>query len=354
MLTYIDNQCGRLIVAASGLTTAFSGQITEAITAFALEQYRYEERANETIAHGTDRCAIANELVLSFSKTQGSANEIQVQITESDTEDFTLSNVISVRGKSWLTIKSDTYDDSTLYRVEPIAIRGKYVKIAARYSGGAAASAALNVYAKFFHNEQMYQGSTAIVGAGGLAADVRSIDRVADEGLAYSAAITVSAGSWAGGTVTMTCTGHAWIAGDIITVSGCGNANYNGTHTITAVATNTFDATLADPGAFTTNGSAIQAQSTTRLVDERKSWTANQWYTLGAYVEITSGTGARQYKAVTSNGTHWLAFAAMTTAPVTSDSSYSIIETGVKALVCDTELNLSVGSITVSNIDAYK
>lgn len=354
MLTFIDTQSGKLIVSAGNLTTAFTGQITPAIQSFALEQYRYENRAGESLAYGTDRCAIANELVLSFTKVQGSANEIQVQITESDTEDFALANVIGIRGQAWLTIKSDAYADSIQYRVEPIAIRGKYVKIAARYSGGAAASAAISLYSKFFHNEQMHPGSTALVGASGLAADVRSIDRVADEGLAYSAAIAVSGGSWSGGTVTMTCTSHAWIAGDIITVSGCGNANYNGVHTLTSVASNTISATLADPGAFTTNGSAIQAQSTTRLVDERKSWTANQWSTLGGYIEITSGTGARQYKAITSNGTHWLAFAAMTTAPVTSDSSYSVIESGVKALVCDTELNLSVGSITVSSIDAFK
>ncbi len=352
MLEHIEDMTGGLVVSAGSLTTAFTGNITTPMKTYALEVEHYKDA---TTPQGAGRCAIANELILYFTKTQGSAEEILIQVTESDTEAFTVSSIVPIGGAEYLTIKSSAYSDATSYRVGPIPIRGKYIKIAAKYSGGAATSAALTVYRKLFHNDQLASSVSSITGPSGLVADVRPTDLVVDEGLAYNAAIPVSAGSWAAGVVAMTSTGHAWVTGDVVTVSGCGNANYDGTYTLTGVYGNDWAAALVgDPGAFTTAGSSIQAQSTTRLVDENKSWTADEHSNAGRYIEITSGTGARQYAAITDNGTHWIAFSAITTAPVTSDSSYSIIELNVNALVTNTELSLKVGSITVDNIDAYK
>jgi hypothetical protein len=90
------------------------------------------------------------------------------------------------------------------------------------------------------------------------------------------------------------------------------------------------------------------------LIDENKSWTADEHASNDRYVEITSGTGNKQYAAITDNGSQWLEFAAMTTAPVTSDSMYKIVELDVNGLVVNTELDVKIGSIAVNSIEAYK
>lgn len=349
MITRIDTApVPVLVIAAGSLTTSFAGN-DNVNTTYGLDPTDGAGRACGPAI------ALANELALIAYKVQGSASEIRLQVQESDTEAFTIATVVPVAGSEWYTLTS-AQSDSTYLRLPLIALRQRYFRVLAKYSGGAAASAAITCYAYRTDIQAVPTTAVALVGGTtGRTADVKQIDRVADEGLAYSAAIAVSAGTWLSDVVTFTATGHAWVAGDVITVSGCGNASYNGTYTVVSAATNTWTAALTpDPGAFTTAGSAIQAQSTTRLVDETKSWTANEWSTLGASVEITSGTGARQYRTITSNGTHWLAFAAMTTAPVTSDSTYNVVESGVNALVVDSELSIKLGSITVTNIDVGK
>lgn len=65
----------------------------------------------------------------------------------------------------------------------------------------------------------------------------------------------VTDGSWATSVVTFTAAAHGYSVGDVVIVEDCGNTSYNGTHTITAIATNTFSAALgSDPAAFTTDG----------------------------------------------------------------------------------------------------
>jgi len=78
---------------------------------------------------------------------------------------------------------------------------------------------------------------------------------------------TVTNGAWAAGVVTITVATHGYFLGDIVIVSGCGNANYDGIYTIVAVPTaSTFTAYLVNnPGAFTTNGTARDTKGTSDL-----------------------------------------------------------------------------------------
>jgi len=339
-------------IAAGSITTSYAGNQQT------LDIYN-SGQIFDGLGTGTDpvRPAFANELVLYFLKTQGSADEILLQVQESD-DDFTTTVVVPIMGQEYFVITSAKYTDAINYRI-PIAVqlRGKKARVVAKYSGGAATSAAIEVRGKVCPtNEFSSQGAVSVVGPSGMAAEVKLTDLVIDKGLAYSSSQSVTGGTWAANVVTFTVTGHGYDVSSIVTVSSCGNANYDGTYTILTVpTTDTFTAALVgDPGAFTTAGSVIQAQSTTRLVDENKSWTADAHSGASRYVEITSGTGDRQYAAITDNGNKWIAFSAMTTAPVTSDSDYKIIELNVPGLVVNTELDVKVGSIAVNSIENYK
>jgi hypothetical protein len=339
------------IIAAGSITTSFAGNLQDLQV--------YNQNAFDGLGTGTDpvRPAFANELTLWFTKTQGSADQIWIQVQESD-DSFTTAVIVPIMGQEYHIIASSTYTDSINYRLpHALQIRGKEVRVLAKYSGGAATSAAISVLGKLMPtNEFSHQGAVTVLGASGLVADVKKTDLVTDKGLAYSAAVAVTAGTWAADVVTITQTAHGYDVGTIVVVSGCGNANYDDTYTLLSVPTvDTWTAALVgDPGAFTTAGTGIQAQSTTRLIDETKAWTADEHASNDRYVEITSGTGNKQYAAITDNGNQWLEFAAMTTAPVTSDSMYKIIELDVNGLVVNTELDVKIGSIAVNSIENYK
>jgi hypothetical protein len=80
------------------------------------------------------------------------------------------------------------------------------------------------------------------------------------------AVTAVNDSSPAVGSATYTSTGHNFIVGDSVTISGASVAGYNGTFTITAVATNTFTVTNATTGAATfTSGRAVPAAFTSGL-----------------------------------------------------------------------------------------
>lgn len=72
-----------------------------------------------------------------------------------------------------------------------------------------------------------------------------------------SASATITAASFSGGSVTYTAAAHGFQIGQEVTVTGASPAGYNiADLPITAVTTDTFTVTLADPGAWTSGGSA--------------------------------------------------------------------------------------------------
>ena len=294
------------------------------------------------------KIAQANELELIVYKVQGSADEIWVQVQEANDAAFTVPVVVPVRGAEHFRIDSST-SDSTYVRLGLVPIRGKYARVLAKYDGGAATSAAVSVLCERWHNDQLEMESISIVGPTGLAPEVRKTDLPVEVGMARQTQRTVSGGAWAANVVTFTTSAaHGWVAGDSVTVAGCGNASYDRTHTVVSAPTGTtFTAALTpDPGAFTTGGTGDQAQSTTRLVDEDKSWTANEFSAAGCYVQITDGTGMTEARLITSNGTHWVGVTtAFSSAPVTDDSKYKLIETDVPGLVVNTEATVSLGDV---------
>jgi hypothetical protein len=195
------------IIAAGSITTSFAGNLQDLQV--------YNQNAFDGLAQGTDpvRPAFANELTLYFTKTQGSADQIWIQVQESD-DSFTTSVIVPIMGQEYHVITSAAYTDSINYRLpHAVQIRGKEVRVLAKYSGGAATSAAVSVLGEFSH-----QGAVTVLGASGLVADVKKTDLVTDKGLAYSAAVAVTAGTWAANVVTITQVAHGY---DVGTTRSC-------------------------------------------------------------------------------------------------------------------------------------
>lgn len=67
---------------------------------------------------------------------------------------------------------------------------------------------------------------------------------------------TISAASWSGGSATITHNGGTFICGESVTISGVGNAGYNGTFTVTNSTSTTLTYTVADPGGSSSGGTA--------------------------------------------------------------------------------------------------
>jgi hypothetical protein len=335
---------------AAGNIPASWGQGTAPLT---VNLSNVEVRRGDGTGQSDDNPYLVNEMILAFNKTQGSADEIQIQIRESD-DSFTTSVVVPIMGAEYYVIDGDV-SDSTWIRI-PIAIqlRGQEVRFYAQYSGGAATSAALDVKYKLCPTDQMsHQGATAITGpGGGLTAAIRKCDVAHEQGMARQTQRVISGGTWAADVVTFTTSAdHGWVADDIVVVAGCGNANYDGTFTVVSAPTSTTwtAALIGDPGAFTTAGTGDQSHSTTRIVDEDKSWVASEFSNPGYYLEITDGTGMTEQRIITSNGTHWLGVTtALSSAPVTNDTTYKIVEVDVPALVVNTEATVNLGDIHLS------
>lgn len=166
---------------------------------------------------------------------------------------------------------------------------------------------------------------------------VETWGRQQDWGIARNASATVaghqpvSIASLANATTTATVTTafpHQFRVGDLVTVRGATDANFNVTTTaITTVASaTTFTYTMAGTPAATT---IVLSQSTTTLTDTTKNWTTNQWAGYTVYMNtaaITAATGlaAGQVVRITSNTSNTLTFVAVSTAPTNGVSRYSI------------------------------
>jgi len=166
---------------------------------------------------------------------------------------------------------------------------------------------------------------------------VPTFGRQIDWGIARNAAATVGGhqpvaiASLSNVTTTATVTTahtHQFRVGDLVTVRGATDANYN----VTAVAiatvpsSNTFTYTMAGtPASSTLTG----AQSTTTLTDLTKNWTVNEHagrlvYLNTAAITAASGSAAGQVVRIASNTATTLTFVATVTAPTNGVSRYSI------------------------------
>lgn len=166
---------------------------------------------------------------------------------------------------------------------------------------------------------------------------VTSYGRQIDWGIARNAAATVrghqpvAIATLANVTTTATVTTahpHQFRVGDLVTVRGATDSNFNVTNVaIAAVPTaTTFTYTMAGTPAATT---IVGAQSTTTLTDFTKNWTVNEHAGRLVYVNITSvtgGTGAAtlQIMRIASNTATTLTFVAAGTAPINGQARYSI------------------------------
>jgi hypothetical protein len=166
---------------------------------------------------------------------------------------------------------------------------------------------------------------------------VPTFGRQIDWGIARNAAATVGGhqpvaiASLSNVTTTATVTtahAHQFRVGDLVTVRGATDANYN----VTAVAiasvpsATTFTYVMAGtPASSTLTG----AQSTTTLTDLTKNWTTNEHagrlvYMNTAAITAASGAATGQVVRIASNTATTLTFVATVTAPTNGVSRYSI------------------------------
>ena len=232
-----------------------------------------------------------------------------------------------------------------------------------------------SVYAIQGDPDKMYiqLGGIAATAIYNLNSLVSSYGRLQDSGIASNAAATVAGhqpvaiASLANVTTTATVTTahtHQFKVGDLVTVVGATDANFNVTNVAIATvpSATTFTYTMAGtPAATTITGS----QSTTTLTDLTKNWTINQWtgYTVYMYtagVTAASGNTTAQAFRIASNTATTLTFVATATAPTNGVSRYSIcassalgaIDSGVATGTQSTTTlqdTTKVGSFTVNN-----
>lgn len=142
----------------------------------------------------------------------------------------------------------------------------------------------------------------------------------------------VSISTLANATTTATITTshpHQFKVGDLVTVRGASDANFNVTNVAIATvpSATTFTYTMAGTPAATTF--TITAQTTTTLTDVTKSWTTNQWagftlYNYTAAITASNGSTTAQVFRITSNTSNTLTLVAAGTAPLNGVSRYSI------------------------------
>lgn len=157
-----------------------------------------------------------------------------------------------------------------------------------------------------------------------------------DWGISRNAAATVGGhqpvaiASVSNATTTATVTtahAHQFRVGDLVTVRGATDANYNVTNVsiATVASATTFTYVMAGSPVSNTLGS----QSTTTLTDATKNWTTNEHagrlvYMNTAAITAASGSVAGQVVRIASNTATTLTFAATVTAPTNGVSRYSI------------------------------
>ena len=166
---------------------------------------------------------------------------------------------------------------------------------------------------------------------------VETWGRQQDFGIARNAAATVAGhlpvaiASFANVTTTATASTahiHQFRVGDLVTVRGATDANFNvTTASITSVpASASFTYTMGGTPA----GTALSgSQSTTILTDFTKNWTTNQWsgstvYLNTAAISAATGSAAAQVVRIASNTATALTFVSASTAPTNGVSRYSI------------------------------
>ena len=180
-------------------------------------------------------------------------------------------------------------------------------------------------------------GGNAAILMHNMDSQVATFGRQIDWGIARNAAATVGGhqpmaiASLSNVTTTATVTtthAHQFRVGDLVTVRGATDANYN--VTAVAIATvpsaTTFTYTMAGtPASSTLTGS----QSTTTLTDLTKNWTTNEHagrlvYMNTAAITAASGAATGQVVRIASNTATTLTFVATVTAPTNGVSRYSI------------------------------
>ena len=183
----------------------------------------------------------------------------------------------------------------------------------------------------------MVSGGNAGILMYNMDSQVATWGRQRDWGIARNAAATVGGhqpvaiASLSNVTTTATVTtahAHQFRVGDLVTVRGATDANYNVTNVAiaTVASATTFTYTMAGtPASSTLTGS----QSTTTLTDLTKNWTTNEHLGRLVYLNTnayTVGTGAAtgQIVRVASNTATTLTFANTVTAPTNGVSRYSI------------------------------
>jgi hypothetical protein len=166
---------------------------------------------------------------------------------------------------------------------------------------------------------------------------VPTFGRQQDFGIARNAAATVAGqdavaiSTLANATTTATVTTahpHQFRVGQLVTVRGATDANFNVTNVAIATVPSgtTFTYTMAGTPAATT---IVSSQSTTILVDATKAWTTNQWagqtvYMYTGAVTAANGSVAGQSFRIASNTATTLTLVATATAPTNGVSRYAI------------------------------
>lgn len=183
----------------------------------------------------------------------------------------------------------------------------------------------------------MQLGSVNALAIHNIDSQVPTFGRQQDYGIARNAAATVEGHSavaistLANATTTATVTTahpHQFKVGQLVTVRGATDANFNVTNVAIATVPSgtTFTYTMAGTPAATT---IVSSQTTTVLVDATKAWTTNQWagqtvYMYTAAVTAASGSVAGQAFRIASNTATTLTLVATATAPTNGVSRYAI------------------------------
>lgn len=196
-----------------------------------------------------------------------------------------------------------------------------------------------SVYAIFGDTDKLYMitGGNAAILLHNMESTVATFGRQVDWGTARNASATagghlpIAVSTLANATTTATVTTvhpHQFRVGDLVTVRGATDANFNVTNVAIATvpSATTFTYTMAGTPAATT---IVGSQSTTTLTDFTKNWTVNEHagrlvYLNTAAVTASSGLAAGQVVRIASNTATTLTFAAAATAPTNGVSRYSI------------------------------
>ena len=207
-------------------------------------------------------------------------------------------------------------------------------------------------------------GGIAALGIHNSDSMVTSFGRQQDFGIARSASATVAGHqpiaitSVSNSTTTATVTtvhNHQFKVGNLVTVRGASDANYNVTNVsiATVPSATTFTYTMAGTPASNT---ITNSNSTTVLQDVTKNWTTNQWagfmlYMYTAAVTASTGSVGGQVARITSNTATTLTLVVAGTAPTNGVSRYSIC---TSTAIGAADFGLATGGSTTTVIDSGK